>query len=144
MNIKAPTRDPELSFLGFSLWILGRPFPDAQDAFDREGLTVVACCTASGALVTTEPFVLQDRNLLRWLEDLEPVYTRLEGKALLDPYEPYLRVEIAARSLGHMQMRVNITPEPLAQSHEFLFEFDQTLLPSLLGQLRTSLAAFTG
>ena len=61
-----------------------------------------------------------------------------QGKrACLKSYEPELCVTIEPRDrLGHLLVRVEITPDHMMQHHVMDFEFDQTYLPEIIRQCR--------
>lgn len=61
---------------------------------------------------------------------------RGESRAvLLQAVEPYLGIAIEpADRLGHLTLRVEITPELGRQEHSFEFEIDQTYLPDIARQ----------
>ena len=53
--------------------------------------------------------------------------------AKLEPLEPKLRLSIQkADALGHLTMRVDITPDNLTQNHTMLFEIDLSYLPLVI------------
>jgi len=56
--------------------------------------------------------------------------------------EPELSMRIDANNLGRMEMTVNITPDHLMQSHEYIFEIDQSYLPTLISECKKVLQMF--
>jgi hypothetical protein len=55
--------------------------------------------------------------------------------AALDPLEPELKVSLeVADGVDHIRAQVEITPDHLAQAHQFAFEVDQSYLPGIIRQ----------
>jgi len=134
---------PSLKVGGFALWVHGRQFPDSQDFYDGNWLNLTAHCGASGASVWVEGAILMIPDLERWADQCVALYESLRGEAELRSYEPELRVTISsANTLGHLTMRVEITPEHMRQRHVFNFELDQTYLPQLIRNCREIVAAY--
>jgi hypothetical protein len=132
-----PSEPPAISIAGFHLWIHGRQYPDASDYWDANWLRVTAQCSSAGASVTVAGPVLMTTDVQRFADQCEALYARLSGSALLDSCEPNLRVLLStADSLGHLELKVEITPDQLQQEHRFSFEVDQTYLPALIAKCR--------
>jgi hypothetical protein len=128
---------PALKVAGFQLWIHGRQFPDAQDYWDGNWLNVTAHCGANGASVWVSGAIVMVSDLAHWMAECEALYQNGQGVAVLEPCEPNLRVTLRSSDrLGHILMRVEITPDHMAQEHRMDFEIDQSYLPSLMGRCR--------
>ncbi len=128
-----------LHVAGFRLWVHGRQFPEAQDYWDANWLNVSACCEAPGAIAWAAGPILMTVDLERWRSECE----RMEGEATLRSYEPNLRVHVRpVDRLGHLSMRVEITPDHLEQQHAFEFGIDQTFLPGIVLQCGAILEEF--
>ncbi|MFM7151371.1 MAG: hypothetical protein ACKO23_16160 [Gemmataceae bacterium] len=128
---------PTLSLAGFHLWVHGREFPDAQDRWDGNWLRVSVLCEAPGCRVWTSGPLLMVSDLADWLEKCESLYQKGQGEADLQPLEPNLVVRLCSSDrMGHVMMRVEITPDHLNQTHRVDFEIDQTYLPKLMAQCR--------
>jgi hypothetical protein len=56
--------------------------------------------------------------------------------------EPELSIELETEKLGHLKMSVNITPDHLYQKHNFVFEIDQSFLPKLITECKTTLEKY--
>jgi hypothetical protein len=61
---------------------------------------------------------------------------------LLKCIDPNLEVTIKGDFLGHARVTINITPDHLTQSHEFIFSIDQTYLKPLIAQCREVLSDY--
>lgn len=115
------------------VWVHGYQFPEATDAWDRNWLRVTAHCARSGASVVVTGAILDTVSLLRFHRELRQLYERLEGLATLESHEPELKVEVrAVDRAGHLEVRVEMTPDHLNQAHCFLLMVDQSYLPEVL------------
>jgi hypothetical protein len=124
--------EPDLKLGGFSLWVLGRQFPNAEDYWDGNWLNVRAQVEASGAMVRAEGPLLLAQELADFTKQLEKINTDLRGEAELRCTEPNLEIAIQCGSLGHVAVKILITPDHMTQSHEFKFELDQSYLGALV------------
>src|SRR5574341_1948918 len=135
--------DPDLKIAGFELWIHGRQFPDSNDEYDGNWLLMSAHSEASGASVWVSGPILMVTDLLRWAEQCEALREGRGSEAALAPMEPELKVTIRpVDRVGHFTMRVDITPEHLAQDHRFDFAIDQSYLPEIARQCRAIAAVY--
>lgn len=134
---------PALEVAGFQLWIHGRESPDAHDYWDGNWLNVTAHCGGNGATVWTSGAIVMVSDLARWTMALESLYESGSGEAIFQPYEPNLWVCLRPSDrLGHLRLRVQITPDQMTQEHRFDFEIDQTYLPPLIRQCRAILQEY--
>ena len=124
--------EPDLKLDGFSLWVFGRQFPDANDYWDGNWLNVRARVEAPGALVEAQGAIVRAPELANFANQLETLHAMLVGEAGLRCMEPNLQIAIRGDSLGHVALRIMITPDHLTQSHEFEFDLDQTYLGPFL------------
>ncbi len=76
------------------------------------------------------------------VEALDAFVVTTCGEANLGGLEPELRVELKMESRGHVWVRVEITPDHLAQEHMFQFEVDQSYLKRLIEDCRKVLATY--
>jgi hypothetical protein len=128
---------PALKMVGFQLWIHGRQFPTAQDYWDDNWLNVTAHCGACGASVWASGALVMVSDIERWATQCKTLYESGQGEAVLQPCEPNLLVCLRSSDrLGHILMRVEITPDHMTQQHRIDFEIDQSYLPSLMAQCR--------
>jgi hypothetical protein len=127
--------DPDFKLDGFSLWIQGRQFPGDSDYWDGNWLIVRAQMRASGALVEVEGPILHIPELAGFRDQLRKLNETLAGTAELEPIEPELHLTMTVQSLGHIAVRLSITPDHLNQTHTFEFGVDQSYLPSVLSSL---------
>jgi hypothetical protein len=138
MNPKPSPEDlgePALKVAGLQLWIHGRQFPECDDYDDGNWLRVTAHCGASGASVWVHGSILMVTDIVGFGHECAAM---LRGDARLaepHPIEPELRMSLeTADRLGHVRARVDITPDPLEQSHHFEFGIDQSYLPGIIQQ----------
>jgi hypothetical protein len=132
--------EPDLKLGGFSLWVFGRQFPDANDYWDGNWLNVRARVEAPGALVEAQGAIVFAPELAKFVKQLETLYATLVGEAALRCMEPNLHVAIRGESLGHLTVKLMITPDHMTQSHEFKFDLDQTYLGPFLDECRSVLS----
>ena len=127
--------EPALKLAGFQLWIHGREFPEARDFDDGNWLRVTAHCGASGASVWAQGSIITAADVEWFRRSCLALQLAEATAAALDPFEPELRIIIeAADRMGHLSVRVQITPDHLSQSHAFEFEIDQSYLPQIIDQ----------
>jgi len=124
-----------LKVAGLQVWIHGREFPQATDADDGNWLRVTAHCGASGASVFAAGSILQTDDILLWGQQAAQLLEKKADRAALQTLEPELSVLIdCLDAMGHLRLRVEITPDHLQQEHAFEFEIDQSYLPGLIKQ----------
>jgi len=132
--------EPDLKLDGFSLWVFGRQFPDASDYWDGNWLNVRARVETPGAVVEVQGPIVRAPELAKFVKQLETLHTNLVGEAALRCMEPNLQVAIRVNSLGHIRIKVMITPDHMTESHEFSFDLDQTYLGPFLAGCRSVLS----
>ena len=136
-NITSPESrgEPVLKIAGFQLWVNGRQFPDSTDYDDGNWLLVAAHCGEAGSSVWAEGALLQAQDIVGFGKDCEKLLRGEAKKGSLQTCEPNLHIEIEATdSLGHFRMQVEITPDHMAQKHQFKFEIDQSYFPAIIEQ----------
>lgn len=133
---------PDLQIAGFSLWVIGRQFPDATEFWDANWLVVEARVEASGATVTARgPFVFAT-EIDRFCSGLKTMDQTLSGTARLDCMEPTLDVTLTCSPLGQASAAIALTPDHVTQLHKFTFDFDQTYLRPVLQDCLSILKRF--
>ena len=134
---------PTLKLVGFQLWIHGRQFPESQDFWDGNWLSVTAHCGANGASVWVSGAIVMVSDIAKWARQCEALYESGHGEAALQPCELNLLVTLrSSDQIGHILMRVEITPDHMTQAHRMDFEIDQSYLPSLMTQCRAIVAEY--
>jgi hypothetical protein len=132
--------DPDLKLEGLSIWALARQFPNSEDYWDGNWITIHARVEAPGARVDLQGPCLRSDEVEGLLDGLETLNRDLKGVAQLACMEPMLNVKVTCGSLGHIQ--VEITPDHLTQIHRFEFSSDQTYLASAMRGCRNILAKY--
>ena len=135
--------EPDLKLDGFSLWVLGREFPANDDYWDGNWLRVKARMRAKGAAVEVEGPILRIPDLIELRDQLLKLQETLQGTAELSPLEPELHVLMTGQGLGHIAVRVSITPDQMTQTHAFEVETDQSYLPPFVDSLDRLLSDYT-
>ncbi|WP_035547046.1 hypothetical protein [Burkholderia sp. 9120] len=128
--------EPSLQIGRLKLWVHGRQFPLAQDYWDGNWLQVTALCGSASSTVSTVGPIVHLGELVQLLEECERLYESLSGIAKLDCMEPNLGVTLTAKTSGHVDVRIHITPNHMLEKHEFTESFDQTFLPAIIAQCR--------
>jgi hypothetical protein len=127
---------PALQIEGFQLWIQGRQFPESDEYWDGNWLNVTAHCACEGASIWVSGAILMASDIERFTLECERLHQEMHGEATLKSYEPNLHVLLSCDRLGHVRMRVSITPEHMLQRHELNFDIDQSYLPAIVAQCR--------
>jgi hypothetical protein len=134
---------PSIELGGFQIWVHRRQFPDAQDRWDGNWLHATAQCAQAGAIVAAGGPILDAADVERFRDELVAVQATRSGQAELSGAEPNIRVRVAANGvLGHLRVRVELTPDPQAQGHWFEYVIDQGYLPDTIRQLDAVLKLF--
>jgi hypothetical protein len=124
--------EPDIDLSGLQIWVHGREFPSDEDYQDADWINVTAHCGAQGASVWVSGNIIRLSEIEHLMSGAKTLYKNLKGKAELPCIEPELFVELEAKSLGQISMTVKITPDHLSQSHQFIFDVDQSYLPKLI------------
>jgi hypothetical protein len=127
--------EPNLKLAGCSLWVLGRQYPESDDYWDGNWLRVRVLVEASGARVEHVGSFLRTDEIEEFARQIGLLDTTLTGEAILPSMEPTLRMALKL-TRGTGEVTVAITPDLVAQSHEFKFEIDQSYLKSMLADCR--------
>jgi len=109
---------------------------------DHDWLSMTARCCASGAEVRTAGLIVHLPDIERWCDQITQMREKLSGKAILVDLKQHLIVELMSLNLGHIQLKIEITPDHMTQQHSFQFDIDQTYLSPLLAQCRAVLAEY--
>ena len=126
--------NPSIKFEKLKIWIHGRQFPDANDYWDGNWLLVTAHYAADGSSVSTSGAIIHLPEIAGWALGAKKIIDTLQGEAGLYCMEPNLAVILKAKSLGHIDVELSITPDDITQQHKYFFELDQTYLPPLIQQ----------
>lgn len=130
---------PAIKIAGLAIWIHSRQFPDSKDYWDVNWLNVTVRCGAKGASVLVNGSIIHLSEISHFLSGVEKLYKTLKGQAELACMEPELSIELEAENHGHIKMSVSITPDHLNQQHNFVFELDQSFLPTLIANCKSTL-----
>ena len=119
-----------------------REFPDSMDFWDGNFLVVTVIYEDDQNMIKIHGPYLHLKELSQFLNECEKLSKTLQGSAVLNPVEPNLRIELKANKRGTIQMKTNITPNPIKQKHEIIDEIDQSYLPDFITSLRELLEAY--
>jgi hypothetical protein len=122
--------EPDFTLHTFKIWI------HRKESHDDNWLFITVECSASGALVRVENrSIIELTDIERWLKAMKQMHQTLKGEATLNPCEPEIKAKLTMKNHGQMSFEVIITPDNLYQTHKFLFEIDQSYLPSAISDL---------
>lgn len=119
-----------------------REYPEATD--DSDGNWVYATVTiASGAFRGRFEASFGADEFQRFRGQLLPLCERLSGRAVFDPMEPWLEIEIEGDGRGHFHASCRADDQPAVGSKlTFGIDFDQTELPAIIRGLDEVCEAF--
>lgn len=132
MNVEAYGQ-PALQIGALRIWVHGRQFPEAMDAWDGNWLNVTTHYAADGASAVVAGSVLDTMSFATFGNELRTLHQSLSGEAKLESLEPdFMAHIIGGGETGRMRLRVEMTPNHLAQGHWFEQEIDQSYLPAAI------------
>lgn len=135
--------EPALAISGLRIWVHKRQFPDSTDQWDGNWLDVTVRVKDLNAHVWASGSILTTMDLAAWRDGCEKLHSGGADSASLEPLEPELKVTMRKTdAFGHLEMRVDITPDHLRQEHTFRIEIDQSYLPGLIGELGAVLGEY--
>lgn len=134
--------DPDLRIAGLRLWVHNRQFPESEDYWDGNWLNVTAECRSPGTSVRVDGPIVHLGEIQMLIEQLEVLYRSLHGQARLECMEPNLDVSLRALTGGHIEVRISLTPNQLAESHTYTEGLDQTFLPGIIAECKAILGKF--
>jgi hypothetical protein len=132
----------DLQVVGLRIWVHGRQFPDSTDYWDGNWLRVTAYCVYGESRVRVHGSVVHLSEIAGLLHGCETLSESLTGRTGLDCMEQNLKLELVAKKLGRVAVDIQITPEPMRESHRFRDEIDQTYLPGIITACRRLLEKF--
>jgi hypothetical protein len=141
-NILKNIDEPDITFSGFKVWILGRQFPESSDYWDGNWLLVKAFCESPGAQVWAQGPIIHLSEIQHWLTELKQLNNTIQGEAEMDCMEPELRAKVTLDKLGHGSLVVRITPDHLHEDHTFAFEVDQSFVSGVIRNLENILVNY--
>ncbi len=135
--------EPDLKIMGLSMWVHNREFENAQDADDGNWLNVTAHCQAPGASVWAQGAIVMVTDILSFRDQCAAMRAGSSTSATMESHEPNLKVALQAMdSMGHIGVRVEISPEHDSQFHRIDFEYDQSYLPNIIRELAAIVEKF--
>ncbi|HEY4474030.1 MAG TPA: hypothetical protein VI957_02625 [Candidatus Paceibacterota bacterium] len=132
------TEKPDIEFGPLRIWVHGRQFPESEDYWDGNWLLATAhynSIEATGAIITTDEI----RSLM---QDCQKVLQAGAGTIDLACTEPYIQLHLESDTLGHLNGKIEITPDPAKEVHEYRVEFDQSYLPNVIRQCESVLKQY--
>ena len=141
---RAAVEAPSIELGGFQIRVHRRQFPDVHDCWDGNWLYVTAQCAQAGAIVAAGGPILDAADLRRFRDELaaNPRNAVGPGGAARRRAEHPRASRGGNGALGYLRVRVELTPDPLAQGHWFEDVIDQSYLPDTILQLDAVLELF--
>lgn len=106
---------PNLRFAGFSLWVLGREFPDSHDFWDGNWLLVRARMEAPDGCVEARGPIIHASALEAFANQLALLDAALIGDAALDCIAPDLHIAFCGERLGRVVAAIWIAADHMTQ-----------------------------
>lgn len=135
--------EPALAISALRIWVHNGQFLDSTDQWDGNWLDVTVRVRHLRAVVWASGAILTTMDLATWRDGCSKLYKGEVDLATLNPLEPELEVAICkVDAVGHLELRIDITPDHLSQNHTFRIEIDQSYLPGLIRELDAILVKF--
>ncbi len=131
-----------LTLGGLHLTFYGLSDPHATGAWDQGWCQMMTVCEADGARVKVSGSLLHLVDMKELLVCLDALLLQTTATKTWDTLESHLSLDFEKTHLGHLTVKISLTPDPLTQQHMFLFELDQTYLTRLRDDLVQLLKAF--
>lgn len=137
-------RDPDLSLGGFSLWVTGQPYADAEEPYGQDLLDFQTLIETPSSTVRAAGG-LSAANLAGFSRDLDAIHEALDGEAGLEAHEgeALLILNLVMKPLGHVEavldLRLGYGDD---ERHRFAWGLDQTFLEPFARQVRALSAAY--
>ncbi len=129
--------EPSLVLGRLKLWVHGRQFPEADDYWDGNWLSVTAYYHRHQSSVFADGPILHLGELWGLYQGCTRMHSTLRGKAALECIEPNLSLKLTAGPTGRVQIETTITPDQLTENHSYTDEIDLSYLPAINAALRS-------
>lgn len=136
---------PDLTIGPISIFIVGRPYPDADHAFDRDAITCSATARMHGISARLADGCIYGFGLLDFWQNIERLYETLSGEAVFDASDLGLTLRLRALGHGHIALESQLHPHSSPETRwemTLVDVMDQTFLPEIMGQCRTVLRQY--
>ena len=134
---------PDIEIGTLSIWIQGRPFPNSEQAWDRDYLNVRVIARMRAGTISLTGTGIRSGELAMFSRALAAMSEELAGEAWLDGSDLGTTVHFRfSDAVGHLAVTVKMTPTHIDEWHEMTFQLDQTDLKPILAQFRDVLARY--
>jgi hypothetical protein len=117
-------RNPDITIGSLKIWVFGK--------VEHDFIQMNASYTSSAGTVAVSDY-LDMYSFREFLEQCKYVRDTDNGKIVLAPLEPCLRVELQTDTLGHLKGEVILRPDPVYEMHTYLVEdLDLSYLPTII------------
>ncbi len=131
-GLHEPAGLPDMRLGSLAIWVRGREFSDSQDYRDANWLNVLVQVDAAYAVVQAEGPILHAGELSDLVEGCKRLYRDMKGELVFEATEPNVCLKLAIDARGQLDVGVDLTADPRAQSHHFQFALDQSYLPGFI------------
>ncbi len=131
-GLHEPPGSPDMRLGSLSIWVRGREFSDSRDYRDANWLSVLMQVDAAYAVVQAEGPILHAGELSDLIDGCKRLYRQMTGEFVFDAIEPNFRVKLGIDVRGQLGVSLDLSADPLAQSHHFEFALDQSYLPAFI------------
>jgi hypothetical protein len=137
-----PNKKPDIQIAGLQIWVHGRQFSHEWDYWDINWVNVtIHCGNQDSDVWVTGPNIFLTE--IKELGDiLEKYQHSLSSKTTFKTMEPYLSIEFEAKEDEIIEMKVNLTSNPMIDSHQYIFEIKQSQLCSFVEEISKTLKSY--
>jgi len=134
--------DPTLEVGRLKVWVHGRQFPQSEDYWDGNWLSVTAYYHRSESSVVAGGPIVHLGELWGLYQGILRMHEASAGEANLECLEPNLTVRLEAGSRGQLKVETSITPNHLSETHKYEDELDLSYLPAIISSFRALFSAY--
>ncbi len=129
--------EPSLVLGKLKLWVHRRQFPNADDYWDGNWLSVTAQYHRHQSSVVADGPILHLGELWGLYQGCMSMHKTLKGQATLECIERNLSLKLTAGPTGRIKVETSITPDQLTESHSYTDEIDLSYLPAINAALES-------
>jgi hypothetical protein len=134
--------EPSLIVGGLKLWVHGRQFPNADDYWDGNWLSVTVYYARHESSVLVSGPILHLGELWGLYQGCLRMHETLAGTAELSCIEPNLSIKLTTGPTGRVALVTSLTPDQLTESHQYKDEIDLSYLPAVIQGIEGILAGY--
>jgi len=134
MNLIERLGVPDVTIGPLQIWVHGREFEHEHDYWDGNWLRVTAHCATAESKATVQGPIIHLTELSAFTKQLKELDSSEREQAQLLCIEPNLKVTLIkkADTLGHIDLKIQMTADNLTEEHRFHVHIDSSYLPSMI------------